>query len=248
MPRLPPTSSSATEPIGTDAADPAALPRHTFLFADLAGFTALTEAHGDERATDVAVGFFDEVAKLLPDHRAQRVKTIGDALMVRGEDAGECVCLALRIANEIGAQHGFPMVRVGLNTGPAVERDGDWFGGTVNLAARVTSLAAGGEILAPEATRQAAGTPPGVEWQARGARAFKNVAQQVSIFAALSSDRSTTGMVVDPVCRMCLEPANAVGQLTHEGASYHFCSLRCVSAFAAGPDDYAKDAIAERTG
>jgi hypothetical protein len=101
---------------------------HTFLFADLAGFTAMTEAHGDEEAADLAGEFCRAVRALLADHRAEEVKTIGDAMMIRAEDPSQAVELGLRIVEEVGAQHGFPAVRVGINTGPAVERDGDWFG------------------------------------------------------------------------------------------------------------------------
>ena len=62
---------------------------------------------------------------------------------------------------------GLPPVRVGVNTGPAVERDGDFFGSTVNLAARLSQAARGGEVLLTEATRAAARTPRDA---ARGAR------------------------------------------------------------------------------
>ena len=60
--------------------------QHTFLFADLAGFTALTEAHGDRQAADVAAEFSAAVRRLLSSHQAEEVKTIGDALMIRGGD------------------------------------------------------------------------------------------------------------------------------------------------------------------
>ena len=211
---------------------------HTFLFADLAGFTALTEAHGDERATELAFEFFDAVGELLSEHQTERVKAIGDELMLRGDDPAAAVRLGVRIVSEVGAQHGFPMVRIGLHTGPAVERDGDGFGSAVNLAARVAALAGGGEVLATAATREAAGDPAGIEWQARGLRAFRNIAQQVSIFAALAGERLASGLVIDPVCRMALDPDTTAGQLTHRGTRFHFCSLRCASAFAANPDHY----------
>jgi adenylate cyclase len=217
---------------------------HTFLFADLAGFTAVTEAHGDERATALAFEFFEAVGDLVSEHRAERVKAIGDELMLRGEDAGQAVKLAVRVANEVGAQHGFPMIRIGLNTGPAVEREGDWFGSAVNLAARVASLAGGGEVLLTGATREAAGELAGIEWQTRGPRAFKNVAQQVMVFAALASERLGPRLVVDPVCRMALEPDRAAGRLSHRGVSYHFCSMRCAGAFAANTDHYAGRTLA----
>jgi adenylate cyclase len=109
----------------------------TFLFADLSGFTALTEAHGDEQAADLVGGFCVAVRQLLAAHQAQEVKTIGDALMLRTSDAAAAIRLGLCIVHDVGAQHGFPLVRVGMHTGSAVERDGDWFGTTVNLAARV---------------------------------------------------------------------------------------------------------------
>jgi class 3 adenylate cyclase len=116
----------------------------TFLFADLSGFTALTEAHGDEQAVDLVDGFCVAVRQLLAAHHAHEVKTIGDALMLRTGDTAAAIRLGLCIVHDVGARHGFPLVRVGMHTGPAVERGGDWFGATVNLAARVSAAAAGG--------------------------------------------------------------------------------------------------------
>jgi hypothetical protein len=67
------------------------------------------------------------VRRLLADHQAQEVKTIGDALMLRTGDAAAAIRLGLCIIHDVGARHGFPLVRVGMHTGPAVERGGDWF-------------------------------------------------------------------------------------------------------------------------
>ena len=80
----------------------------TFLFADLSGFTALTEAHGVEQAADLVGGFCVAVRRLLAEHQAQEVKTIGDALMLRAGDAAAAIRLGLRIVHDVGAQHGFP--------------------------------------------------------------------------------------------------------------------------------------------
>jgi adenylate cyclase len=95
---------------------------HTFVFADLAGSTALTEAHGDEQAADLVAEFSEAVRQPMADHRAEQVKTIGDAVMMRAQDAADAVRLALRVVNDIGARHGFPIIRAGMHTGPAVER------------------------------------------------------------------------------------------------------------------------------
>jgi adenylate cyclase len=149
------------------------------LFADLSGFTALTEAHGDEQAADLVGGFCGAVRRLLAAHHAQEVKTIGDALMLRSGDAAAAIQLGLCIVHDVGAQHGFPLVRVGMHTGPAVERGGDWFGATVNLAARVSAAASGGEALVTAATRDAAGELSGMELRERGRWTFRNVTEPV---------------------------------------------------------------------
>ena len=118
----------------------------TFLFADIAGFTALTEAHGDERAVALVDAFCAAVDVELPAG-GTRVKSIGDAVMLRVPDPGDAILLGLRMTRDVARENGMLGVRVGLHHGTAVERDGDYFGATVNLAARVSSLAAGGEVL-----------------------------------------------------------------------------------------------------
>jgi adenylate cyclase len=224
----------------------------TFLFADLSGFTALTEVHGDEEAADLAGGFFDEVRGILGDHRGHEVKTLGDAMMVRCESASGAIGLALRMVQEIGARHGFPSVRVGLHTGSAAERDGDWFGATVNLAARVSALAAGSEVLLTATSAEAAGAPGGgdlgaiaphenVVLKPRGRRELRNVREPVELFeASCELSRSAEELPIDPVCRMAVDPENAAGTLRHAGVTYYFCSMKCVEAFAADPDRYAR--------
>jgi adenylate cyclase len=128
----------------------------TLLFADLAGFTAMTEAHGDELAADAVADFCAGVRELLPEFDGEEIKSIGDAVMVRVPAAGPAVALAVRLISEVGSQHGSLGVRVGAHTGPAVHRNGDWFGAAVNLAARVAAAAERGEILMTHATHAAA--------------------------------------------------------------------------------------------
>ena len=61
----------------------------------------------------------------------------------------------------------------------------------------------------------------------------------MNIYAAVRQGvRSVSGLPVDPVCRMAVDPWHGVGQLTHEGVEYCFCSLRCAGAFAQDPRRY----------
>jgi adenylate cyclase len=127
---------------------------HTFLFADLAGFTDFTDRHGDERAAELAVCFHELLRALAREHGCEVVKTIGDAVMVRADDCRAAVRLAQQVI-ERTHRNGLLHVRVGLDTGPAVQRNGDWFGATVNIASRVTALSRAGELLMTERTRDA---------------------------------------------------------------------------------------------
>lgn len=213
----------------------------TFLFADIAGFTALTEAMGDIEAADLVGEFSAQVGPLLGEHSAHVVKTIGDALMLHAHDPAEAITLGLRLAREIGARHRFPAVRVGMHTGSAVERDGDWFGATVNLAARVSALAAGGEVLLTDATARAAGAVVDVELVDRGRHDLRNVAEPIQIYAAIACDlcMPAAELPIDPVCRMAVEPERGAGTVRHRDAEFHFCSPQCIATFTANPDRYA---------
>src|SRR2546423_15181417 len=79
-----------------------------FLFADLAGFPALTEAHGDERATDLVDEFTRAAGALPPHYGAEQVKAVGDALMLRVPEASAAVRLGCALTGELMADHGYP--------------------------------------------------------------------------------------------------------------------------------------------
>lgn len=69
-------------------------PAPTFVFADLVGYTALTETRGNETAAGVAREFRRSMSSLSRDHGAFTVKSMGDAVMIWAPDAGEAVALA----------------------------------------------------------------------------------------------------------------------------------------------------------
>jgi class 3 adenylate cyclase len=211
----------------------------TFLFADMAGFTALTEAHGDESAADAAADFCRSVRELVVDD-AEVIKTIGDAVMCRATDAAAAVDAALRITQRFCDAHGALPVRVGMHTGPAIERDGDWFGATVNIAARVAALAAGDEVLLTEATASAAPDLAGVELHRHGVHELRNVKEPITLLRAVATGTATAPVDLDPVCRMVVDPGRAAGLLEYGGRTYRFCSLACAASFASEPDRYAR--------
>jgi adenylate cyclase len=210
----------------------------TFVFADIAGFTALTEAHGDEEAVALIGRFSDAVAAELPAVGGEHVKTIGDALMLRVPEPGPAILLGLRIARGAIGQHGAPAIRVGLHHGSAVEREGDYFGAAVNLAARVSGLAAGGDVLVSGPTAALAPDLEGVVYESRGRHTLRNVREPVEIFAALEVGETAGRLPVDPVCHMAVDPERAPGRLLHDGHAYFFCSLACAGEFARQPERF----------
>lgn len=156
---------------------------HTFLFADLVGFTSFTERVGDDTAADVAVAFQQRAERMAQAYGCDVIKKLGDAVMVHGDDAARVVALALRLRRELAGELRFPPLRMGVHSGSAVQRDGDWYGATVNVAARVADAAGAGEILLSRTTRDRI-ERAGVRTADRGARNFKNVAAPLALFAA----------------------------------------------------------------
>ena len=132
-------------------------PAPTFVFADLVGFTALTETHGDETAARVAREFGRAMSALSREHGAWPVKSLGDGAMIWVADASQAVELAARALAEVGTRPDLLPVRVGTHTGTAVMYGWDWYGTAVNVAARLAAEAKPGEALISHATDTAAG-------------------------------------------------------------------------------------------
>jgi adenylate cyclase len=128
--------------------------RVAIAFADLAGYTRLTEEAGEEEAVDVVERFVESVELTLPDD-ARVIKTIGDEVMLVGADPTALVDWAVGFqALNAGRR---PLPRIGIHSGDALYRDGDYYGRAVNLASRVGARAAGGEVLVTEPVVAAAG-------------------------------------------------------------------------------------------
>ena len=203
---------------------------------DLAGYTALTETHGDEHAADLAVHFADlALASLGAGDRL--VKPIGDAVLLASATLDAGLDLVDRLLRACAQLDGFPLARAGLHNGSAVERGGDMFGTAVNLAARVAGQAAGGQVLATTQVAEAA-RRRGLATIALGPVDLRNVASAIDLFEIDLGLERPTGST-DPVCRMWIDHSRAAGQLRHGDRVYWFCSLTCVARFSGDPSAFA---------
>jgi class 3 adenylate cyclase len=179
------TSADHTPAAHGDTPPAVSLPEAAFLFADIAGFTAFTERHGDVLAAELAWRLRLGVESQL-DHDAHVVKTLGDAVMTRIGDPAAAAAAGLRIVSDALPRGDDPPLRVGIHWGSAVECAGDYFGAAVNLAARVASLAQPGEVLVTEVLARAA-AEHGFEVADRGLHALRNVASPARVHAVRSA-------------------------------------------------------------
>ena len=115
-------------------------------FPDISGYTRLTEERGDRAAADLAAAVAGLVRRSSQEHGGQPVKWLGDGVMLHFPDPGEAVLAALDMVAGV-AMHDLPPARVGIHAGPVVFQEGDYFGRTVNVAARIGEYARPGEVL-----------------------------------------------------------------------------------------------------
>ena len=113
------------------------------VFLDLTGYTRLTEEHGDEAAAELAASLAVLVSRESRRRGGRAVKYLGDGVMFHFSDPGEAVLCSLDLVEQAPAAS-MPPAHVGVHAGPVVLRDGDYFGRTVNLAARIAAKAGPG--------------------------------------------------------------------------------------------------------
>jgi adenylate cyclase len=155
----------------------------TVAFADLVGFTRLGEAVPPEDLERLAHRLGD-LAREVAVAPVRFVKTIGDAVMLVSSDPVALLAAALDLLDATDTGDDFPPLRIGLATGQAVSRAGDWFGSPVNLASRVTGAARPGSILVAESTHEAIGDDERFSWSFAGARHLKGIKGETKLFRA----------------------------------------------------------------
>jgi len=143
-------------------------------FADLAGYTELSAELDPDRLEQLLTRWEELSADLVAQHGGRVVKTIGDEVMFVGL-AESVARIARAIRDGARADAVLPEVRIGLASGTAIARDGDYFGPVVNLASRLADLAAAGEVLASADMKDAAAPATELAWTAAGHRYVRGI-------------------------------------------------------------------------
>ena len=151
-----------------------------FCFVDITGFTRYTEEEGDEEALDLVERFVDTVEATLPNE-ATIVKTIGDEVMVVSPDPASLTEWSVGFLTLFQER---PQPRVGIHYGAAVFRDGDYFGGDVNLAHRVVTRALGGEVLVTQSVVESVADSDYLEFDPIGDVSLKGFGEPIALHIA----------------------------------------------------------------
>ncbi len=156
--------------------------RVVIAFADLAGYTRLTEERGDEEAVVAVERFVEAVEHSLPID-ARIIKMLGDEVMVVGSDPTALTQWA--VGFQLDAPKDAPPPRMGIHYGEALYRDGDYYGREVNQAARVAARAAGGEVLVTRPVVDVATGTDGLRFDLIGEIGLKGFSEPIELFHAL---------------------------------------------------------------
>ena len=151
-------------------------------FLDLTGYTRLTEERGDTAAAALAESLAVLVGRSAREHAGVPVKWLGDGVMVHFREPAGAVLSALRLVEQL-PEAGLPPAHVGVAAGPVVIQGGDYFGRTVNLAARIAAHATAGQVLVSQRVAEAA-PPQGVAFLELGDLRLKGFADPVRLLEA----------------------------------------------------------------
>jgi adenylate cyclase len=151
-------------------------------FLDLTGYTRLTEERGDAAAAELAARLAGLVRRSSLEHRGTPVKWLGDGVMFYFREPAAAVPAALDMVEVVGRQ-GLPPAHVGIHAGPVIFQEGDYFGRTVNLAARIAEYARPGEVLVSQEVVNAADGGP-VSFTEIGPVELKGVSGPLRLYTA----------------------------------------------------------------
>jgi class 3 adenylate cyclase/DNA-binding transcriptional MerR regulator len=156
-------------------------------FLDLTGYTRLTEERGDAAAAELAGGLAQIAQGASQHHGGRPVKWLGDGVMFWFRDPAEAVVASLEMVERV-PEAGLPPAHVGLAAGPVIQQDGDYYGRTVNLAARISARAGPSEVLVTSEVADRASSER-VRFEPVGAAELKGFSSPVSLHRAERAGR-----------------------------------------------------------
>lgn len=205
------------------------------LMADLSGYTAMTEVHGGASAAHLIRRYLELVRESLHGDAAM-IQRVGDQVVIVSNDADDIVVTAKNLIAKANNHH-FLSLHAGIHFGPVIKENGNLFGTTINVAARIMSLARQGQVLCSQALFEQIKNLKPFEFGFLGTFHLKHVLHTVEIFK-LEMEHHHQQLAIDPVCQMQIDPGQSDIMVQHHGKLYHFCSAQCAVLFQHQPSAF----------
>lgn len=210
----------------------------TFCFVDIAGYTALTDCHGERAAADL-VDEFVRLVHAAVESRGKVQELSGDnAFLVFPDPAFAMLALDALYAS-IAKLPEFPLLRSGLHHGPSLFRMNRYFGSTINIAARASAHAEAGEIVCTAAAAQmlAAQNSTLFSIHPLGSFKLKNLPRRYELHR-ITLAQIARAIAIDPVCLMQVDTHLATADAWFDRKQYFFCSAKCSHRFSMAPSEF----------
>jgi adenylate cyclase len=156
-------------------------------FLDLTGYTKLTEERGDRAAAELAARLVEIVHEFAHRRGGRPVKLLGDGVMFHFPEPAQGVWCGLELVDRL-PRVGLPRARMGMDSGLVVFQDGDYFGRTVNIAARITDYARPGEVLVSDQVVAAVDPLEAVRFEPVGPVSLKGLSTPITLYNAIHAD------------------------------------------------------------
>jgi class 3 adenylate cyclase len=206
----------------------------SFLIADLAGYTSLTETHGDLLAVKTVYRYIEIIKSCLnPDSKF--IERIGDEVLIMSINPRDLLQTAINLLNAIENEAEFPSIHIGLHFGKILIREGKYFGTTLNLTSRISSHSKGGQILCSREIVELLGDQNDFEFIELGYVRFKNISHPVEVFE-VKVKSGDMHRAIDPVCKMQVDKTHTLSKISFNNSTFYFCSHECLTLFINKPE------------
>jgi class 3 adenylate cyclase len=206
----------------------------SFLIADLAGYTSLTETHGDLLAVKIVYRYI-EIIKSCLNPESKLVERIGDEVLIMSVNPRDLLQTAVNLLNAIENEADFPSIHIGLHFGKILIREGKYFGTTLNLTSRISSHSKGGQILCSREIVELLEDQNDIDFIELGYIRFKNISHPVEVFE-VKVKSSDLHIAIDPVCKMQVDKTHTISKVSFNNSFFYFCSQECLRLFINKPE------------
>lgn len=206
----------------------------SFLIADLAGYTSLTETHGDLLAVKTVYRYI-EIIKNCLNPESKIIERIGDEVLIMSVNPKDLLHTAINLLDAIENEADFPSIHLGIHFGKILIREGKYFGTTLNLTSRISSHSKGGQILCSREIVELLRDQHDFDFIELGYIRFKNITNPVEVFE-VKVKSGDLHIAIDPVCKMQVNKTHTLSKTSFNNSIFYFCSHECLTLFIDKPE------------